>query len=1454
MKSFVLRAFTVVCLLLFSVPQYLYGFDALEKLKSIKESAAELGEALLLKGKKLPKFVAVLPTTGEGEEQDKIEIRTTFSNHISYKNYEQMKISDVDTKLFLAKKEKGVDWDKLSPQELGKALNVDGLIYVHIVGIEKVYAALYASLTLKLKVKLVNAENGDTIWEKEDSVTERSGGVPTTPWGAISTAVSSALVLRESVKVALTDKLCRSLAKEMPEPKVAKAKKPPAIFSVITNALDSPFKAQDEILVSLKGEEGQTAYFDIGNEKKTIQLAELKPGEYVGKYVVSDGDSWKNKTITAYLYSSKDKLEAKYIVPHSVTVDTIPPDPVMDIKFSMQKDGFHISWTPPSNEDLKDYIIQRAAIDAPDFVEIAAVSVPEYKDSDIAFGKKYYYRIFARDRAKNLSKFNEVARVAVKQGPTLVSGEIKENTTFYAAGSPYILKGDIEVAKGVTLNVEEGTIIELEREAKLVIAGKLLISGKKDAIVTVKGADYTFILRDTTKDAMMAEYAYFLGGKRFVITNAFAKFNNVTFEDFNIALILERNSNVELKDVILRKDKLGIKISDSSMILQNVEITGTDKALEVIGNSKVLAKELKLKNNNVHLVSEGLIELDEAEISENSELETIRKIKGKVEIKKLKPFGKTYSALKKDFLEDRKKDFAMALVRDNLSEAYKKAELIQELSETDFYDLSDTMAYIYYLKGDLEKVKDIIKKGQSKAQKEVDSIVSLGDKSGINAKFVDVKVALGTSLDGVDRAAVTKAKWRAVKSFSEEKIGDLDRERLSVLNDKVIPKSSEYVVNVVPVFTQTSDVCYDGVFLIFIDAKKLLSDLKELRLLGDIKMETKFALVDCSGIGLSKGIISKTLQRLNFTFAEYGTGICDPSQYYDKAKLGEIDVILTILENAKVSPSLLGGNLKNIQANIEIKGYDVFLSKPLFNITKGTNIYHMNEELGKEIALKNAFDALMERFEREILSIEKQFSTDEVHKKVKKAYYAEKNLPPIDIKIEKSEHVFSNNYKVYGVKPFIEINVTNNTSANLESLKVTLMVKDYMDFPTEAKIERLESLNSKRIKLTAVFNNKLLDLTENSTLQSDISVKFVKDGVEKSISLTHPLQIYEKHALLWDDRAKIAIYVTPKDTSIVDFSRDISRTVKEKIYSTNFSLGMAVFEAMRSLGIVYQQDPNNPYQVVSEKSETVDYVQYARETLKRRAGDCDDLVSLFASLVESLGIKSAAVDYPGHIFTMFDSGIPKEDIEKFGLKREQVIIYEDTVYIPVELTLLGENFYNAWLKGAKNYNEYLGKGLKVVSMEKAWQIYKPATLPNETLNVKLPANFDNLYKSSYDFIAEKRNEEILKNIKANLTKPEQSLYALFRFSNAKDAIFLGNFLLKSGIDEPLMFNDLANIYFFEKKYDEALVYYKKAVEKDAENPFYLINLLKTYKKMSKKSEIKSISDKLQKIAPFLLEE
>lgn len=413
------------------------------------------------------------------------------------------------------------------------------------------------------------------------------------------------------------------------------------------------------------------------------------------------------------------------------------------------------------------------------------------------------------------------------------------------------------------------------------------------------------------------------------------------------------------------------------------------------------------------------------------------------------------------------------------------------------------------------------------------------------------------------------------------------------------------------------------------------------------------------------------------------------------------------------------------------------------------------------------------------------------------------------------------------------------------------MMKEYMDFPTEKNIEKISPLETINVDIEGVFNNKLLELTENSTIQLDIKAKYFKLGEEKEISITHPISVMEKHALTWRDRRRIAIFVTPKDPIVVDLSRSIVRSTKKKFINTNITNGLAIFEAMRAMGIVYQRDPNNPYNVISEKEDQIDYVQFPRETIKRKTGDCDDLVSLFSALAESLGIDTIAIDYPGHILVMFNTGIHKDDLNKTGINEKYVVVYEDYIWIPIELTLLTENFIKAWEKGIKNVVENQNNNLRFINIKKAWEIYKTPTLLDIKMIVDLPSNFENTINNLIMELVNLRNQEIFNQIISGKIEPENVLYFLYINNALDDALELAQHLLKKNIINSNLLNDLGNIYFIKKDYKEALRCYKKAYELESKNILILTNVLKTLKILKNEEEYQVYKSKLEKIAPFL---
>src|SRR5690606_29619028 len=68
---------------------------------------------------------------------------------------------------------------------------------------------------------------------------------------------------------------------------------------------------------------------------------------------------------------------------------------------------------------------------------------------------------------------------------TNISGQIRNNTTWTKAGSPYICTGLIEIAPDASLNHEPGTTVIMDNDMH--VYGSLIINGSSTDSVTIKG-------------------------------------------------------------------------------------------------------------------------------------------------------------------------------------------------------------------------------------------------------------------------------------------------------------------------------------------------------------------------------------------------------------------------------------------------------------------------------------------------------------------------------------------------------------------------------------------------------------------------------------------------------------------------------------------------------------------------------------------------------------------------------------------------------------------------------------------------------------------------------------------------------------------------------------------------------------------------------------------------------
>jgi len=119
--------------------------------------------------------------------------------------------------------------------------------------------------------------------------------------------------------------------------------------------------------------------------------------------------------------------------------------------------------------------------------------------------------------------------------------------------------------------------------------------------------------------------------------------------------------------------------------------------------------------------------------------------------------------------------------------------------------------------------------------------------------------------------------------------------------------------------------------------------------------------------------------------------------------------------------------------------------------------------------------------------------------------------------------------------------------------------------------------------------------------------------------------------------------------------------------------------------LVYTSDPRA----------TAEYVQFPKQTIELKGGDCDDLSVAYCSLLESVGIQTALVDYRSngevrHVNILFNTTLLPEQA-KFITKNDSKYFIrqsssgKDEVWIPVETTSL-TNFNKAWNIGVEKFN------------------------------------------------------------------------------------------------------------------------------------------------------------------------
>ncbi len=266
------------------------------------------------------------------------------------------------------------------------------------------------------------------------------------------------------------------------------------------------------------------------------------------------------------------------------------------------------------------------------------------------------------------------------------------------------------------------------------------------------------------------------------------------------------------------------------------------------------------------------------------------------------------------------------------------------------------------------------------------------------------------------------------------------------------------------------------------------------------------------------------------------------------------------------------------------------------------------------------------------------------------------------------------------------ITVKNSGNDGATGVKVRLTSPDsyFSDSITDFGDIALNGQVTRDINL--IFSDSILDITADKEIGIKAQVTF-SNSANKQLNdeESFSMRVAGRNYMTWAKPEMISSWVTPTQPTIREFSAKATSGLAAGMDNSDPKIQKIaarwLFETMRSYGIKYVNDAHS----------SADYIQFPYETLKNKAGDCDDHAILYAAMLESIGMKSFLMLVPGHIFAGY--------------------IDSDGYAVPVETT--ADDFSQARRAGDAEYKQYKDSG-KLIFPTDNWRNYPQVNLPEST--------------------------------------------------------------------------------------------------------------------------------------------
>jgi hypothetical protein len=186
------------------------------------------------------------------------------------------------------------------------------------------------------------------------------------------------------------------------------------------------------------------------------------------------------------------------------------------------------------------------------------------------------------------------------------------------------------------------------------------------------------------------------------------------------------------------------------------------------------------------------------------------------------------------------------------------------------------------------------------------------------------------------------------------------------------------------------------------------------------------------------------------------------------------------------------------------------------------------------------------------------------------------------------------------------VRITNHEPNAITGVNVSFFMEQYMNAPTlSAQLPRLGPGETAEVPVTALFNESMLNLTENSNANARVLVEYRSLGSRRQAELALGMPIYHRNAMTWDDDRRAASFVSSRDPAARLFSRYTASLAEGRMrpgIKRNIQYALALFEALNVYGVNYVIDPASSYVELSGGNGSLDSLNYPYQTLFYRGG------------------------------------------------------------------------------------------------------------------------------------------------------------------------------------------------------------------------------------------------------------